>query len=346
MALWSGYFALAQNRDNAPTPPKPKSTPAPQAAPASPAPKNPAAKAPEPAKPTANAKPADVKRDTAEAADLEEEKTIKAGAADFAKAYNQHDSKRLAAMFAPKAEMIDSDQNVVKGKEAIEKAFAAVFEQSPKIAMEIEVESVRVLTPNLALEEGTSRSKNSPDDREDVSTYVAVHAKVDGKWLLVCVRDWEVPSAQQTPRDHLQKLAWLVGDWVEESPDSVIRTSCQWSDNGNFLVQQFNVHVNGKVAMSGTMRIGWDAVRKQFKSWVFDSNGGHAEGFWLHDGRQWTVKSHGATAAGETTSQTAVYVPVDKETTVWSAFDRIIDGAPREDIPPITVKRRPPPPTH
>lgn len=292
----------------------------------------------EPPKPAAG-KPAPVDTDT------DDEKTIRASAIAFVNAYNDHDSKAVAALFAQKAEMIDDDKQVVKGRNAIEKAFASVFEANPKIVMQIDVESLRVLTPSLAIEEGTTRSKNSPDHPEDVSTYVAIHVKVDGKWLLACVRDWDAPAEEPTPHDRLEELSWLVGDWVEESSESVIRSSCQWHDNGNFLIQEFNVQFGGKVAMSGTMRIGWDAVRKQFKSWVFDSKGGYVEGYWLRDGKQWIVKSQGATAVGEAASATTVYVPVDDDTVIWSSFNRVVDGELQDEIAPVVVKRRPPSPT-
>jgi uncharacterized protein (TIGR02246 family) len=280
--------------------------------------------------------------DAAEPSD--DEKAIQAAADAFTRIYNAHDAKGLAALFASNAEMIDEDGVVVKGREAIEASFVEGFEANPMSSMEVDVESVRTLTSSLGIEEGTARSKDGPDDEEVVTTYVAIHVKTDGKWLLACVRDWAVPPSKATPHDHLQDLAWMVGEWVEEGPDSVIRSSVTWHDNGNFLIQEFSVQVGGEVAMSGTMRIGWDAVKKQFKSWVFDSHGGHVEGYWLFDGDQWIVKSQGATAEGEAASSTTIYVPVDSDTVVWSSIHRLIDGEPDDDIGPIIIKRRPPRP--
>lgn len=273
-----------------------------------------------------------------------DEKAIRAGAEAFTKSYNAHDSRGLAELFTPKAEMIDEDEQVVKGRDAIEKQFAEVFKANPQAVLEIEIASIRVLTPNLAIEEGVVRTKDSPDDDMSVSTYVAIHARLDGKWLLACVREWDAPVPELTPHERLQELAFLVGDWVEESPQSVIRTSCTWHDNGNFLIQEFHVQIGGEIAMSGTMRIGWDAVRKQFKSWVFDSHGGHAEGYWLHDGDRWIIKAHGATAAGEVASSTNVYRLIDADTLGWQSHDRLVDGERQADVGEIVVKRRPPAP--
>ncbi|MEI8022218.1 MAG: SgcJ/EcaC family oxidoreductase [Schlesneria sp.] len=272
-----------------------------------------------------------------------EERAIRASAAAFTKFYNAHDSKGLASLFSPKAEMIDENDSVVKGREKIEEAFAKVFKNFPDASMEVDITSIRVLTPMLAIEEGSARSKDSKDDPEDSTVYVAIHVKVDGNWQLACVRDWNAPAAALTPHDHLERdLSWLVGEWIQEGPDSVVHTVCRWHDNGNFLMQEFKVNVAGQIAMSGTVRIGWNAVTKQFQSWIFDSHGGHSTGFWVNAGDRWIVKMQGATANGETGSSTNYYRPIDADTTAWGSIDRIIDGEPIEDINEIIVKRRPP----
>lgn len=293
-------------------------------------------------------KPVEPVRKPAEApkaAEDPEEKSVRASAESFTKLYNAHDAGGLAALFASKAEMIDEEGRVVKGQAAIEKAFAEVFQEHPQISMVVNVESVRVLTPVLAIEEGTVTSKDSPDDPESATVYVAIHVKTDGQWRLACVRDWDAPPAEPTPNDHLQELAWMVGEWIDESPGSAVHSVCNWHDNGNFLMQEYQVNIGGVVAMSGTTRIGWDAVARQFKSWVFDSHGGHSMGAWSWDGERWIVKMQGATARGEVGSSTNYYRRIDDETIAWGSFDRLIDGERQEDIPEIIVKRRPPRPS-
>jgi uncharacterized protein (TIGR02246 family) len=275
-----------------------------------------------------------------------EEKNIRGRAETFVKLYCEHNSKGLAEVFAPKGELIGEDGTVVKGREEIERTYDVTFKNKPMTSMRVEIQSVRVLTPVLAIEEGTAFSKDSPDDPEEATVYVAIHVKQDGKWQLGCVRDWSLPARELTPHDRLERdLVWLVGEWVDESPDSVVSTTCKWNDNGNFLMQEFQVNVGGQIAMSGTMRIGWDAVAKQFKSWVFDSHGGHSTGAWTWDGDRWIVKTQGATVKGEVGSSTNYYRRVDGDTIAWGSFDRIIDGERLEDIAEIVVKRRPPLPT-
>jgi uncharacterized protein (TIGR02246 family) len=350
VVIFAGWGGFAQVKENAKD--KPAATgkkPAETAKPAGEATKKPADTA-KPAgettkKPAANTVPQPAGEQADSPEEAAEEAAIRKGARAFVAAYNAHDAKAVAQLFAIKAEITDEDGRLVKGRDAIEKDYARVFEAFPESKIKVEVDSIRVLTPNIAVEEGIVKGQQVPDGDENVSTYVAVHAKVEGRWLIGSVKDFDAGSEQPlTANGQLQQLAWLVGEWVEESPETVIHTVCRWHDNDNFLMQEFRVQVAGQTAMSGTMRIGWDAVRKQFKSWVFDSHGGHSEGYWLRNGDEWIVKAHGATAAGETVSATYVHRRINDDTRGWRAFDRVLDGELQDEIPEIVVKRRPPSP--
>ena len=50
--------------------------------------------------------------------------------------------------------------------------------------------------------------------------------------------------------------------------------------------------------MTGQQRIGWDPLARQFKSWVFDSQGGFGEGEFSHDGDAWLIKARGVRSDG------------------------------------------------
>lgn len=250
----------------------------------------------------------------------------------------------MAALFALKAEVVDENGNLIKGREAIQAEFIRQFQEEPEGSMRVEVESIRVLTPNIAVEEGIARSAAATGAAEEVTVYTCVHVKVDGKWLLASVSDFAAPSEALTPHEHLQELAWLVGDWVDESADSTVHSTCHWDESGNFLMNHFAVQVAGSFSMHGTLRIGWDAAAKQFRSWVFDSEGGFTEGLWIRDGDAWIVKSNGATSNGEICSSTNVYRRVDNDTFTFHSYDRIVGGALTEDVAEVVIKRRVPAP--
>ena len=298
----------------------------------------------DPAKKAAAKTAAPAETASATGADEAEEKAIRASAEAFTRAYNNHNARAVAELFALKAEIIDENGVLTRGREAIEKAFAEVFKEDPTIEARCEIESIRILTPNIGVEEGLVHSKTAPDEPETVSSYVAVHVRVEGKWLVASVRDFEAPPAAPTAHERLEELEWLVGDWVDESPQAVVHSSCQWDDSGNFLIQDFEIQMGGHVAMSGTMRIGWDAVNKQIRSWVFDSQGGHTEGFWVRDGAEWSVHARGNTIAGEVATAVNIYRRIDDDTIAWRSSERTLNGVRVDDIPTVTIKRSPPPP--
>ncbi len=81
---------------------------------------------------------------------------IKKAAKHFVEAYNNHDSKTVAALFSADAELVERDGSRFVGREEIESAFAGTFEQSPNARISLSVDSLRFVTPNVAVEEGTT----------------------------------------------------------------------------------------------------------------------------------------------------------------------------------------------
>ncbi len=273
-----------------------------------------------------------------------DEEAIRHSAAAFTTAYNAHNANAVSELFALKAELTDEDGNLIKGREAIEKEFASQFLKFPEARIEIEIGSIRVLTQHIALEEGIVRGQPTPDGPVNVSSYVAVHVKVDGHWQLASVTDFEVASDDLTPNDHLQQLAWMEGDWLDESSESTVKSSCRWDESGHYLLHDFFLQIAGSVSASGSMRIGWDPLSKQLKSWTFDADSGYAEGLWTRIGDEWMVRSHGVNAEGKVTSAISVFRYVNKDTMTWRAYDRVIGGEPADDVPENVIKRHAPPP--
>ena len=174
--------------------------------------------------------------------------------------------------------------------------------------------------------------------------YSAVYTKVDGKWLVASVRDF--PHEER--REHfaqLQSLNWLLGDWVDESEDSLVHFSCEPADNGNYLIRTFSIVIDGEESFSGTQRIGWCPLTGKLRSWIFDSEGGYADGFWHRDGDDWVLKCAGVTADGETASYTSVYRVVNDHTITWQYVDYELAGERQPDSEVFTIVQSPPTPT-
>ena len=136
----------------------------------------------------------------------------------------------------------------------------------------------------------------------------------------------------------------MLGEWVNESDDAVGSTTCTWSDDGNFLLREFDVKVEGRIALSGTQRIGWDAQRKQFRTWVFDDGGGFAEGLMSRDGDRWVVKAIGVRSDGQSVSVTNAITVLGKDRILWETSDRTVGGEAMPDTDRFDLVRRAPDP--
>jgi hypothetical protein len=167
-----------------------------------------------------------------------------------------------------------------------------------------------------------------------------IYTRRAGTWLHARIRD--EPSDEDSPHDQFEQLAWMLGDWVNESDDGIVRTRCRWSENGNFLVREFDVKVEGRIALRGTQRIGWDAQRKQFRMWVFDDSGGFAEGLMSRDGDRWLIKGSGVRSDGRSASATSAILGKDR--LLWETSDRTLGGETIPRIDRFYLVRRPPGP--
>lgn len=96
--------------------------------------------------------------------------------------------------------------------------------------------------------------------------------------------------------------------------------------------------------MSGSQRLGWDPLAKQIRSWVFDSEGGFAEGLWTRDGDQWIIKMRGVTKEGRVASGTNIITKLSDHRLTWQSRDRVVGGERIADTDEVLVVRRPPKP--
>lgn len=265
-------------------------------------------------------------------------------AKQFVADYNKHDPRAAASGFTRTAEFITENGTTIRGRDAIERHFAAVFSAFPQAHIDLQVESVHLVTSNVAIEEGQVEFVGSPKAPAETSRYVAVHVLEGDNWLLARTRDFSTAAVPRSNHDRLRELEWLVGEWMEEGEDALIATACRWSDDRNYLLQEFTIRVGGQPPVTGSTRIGWDPITQQIKSWTFDSDGGYSEGLWTRGNAQWVLKSRGVTHLGCHHSGTSILRRVDSSTLSWESRDRVEAGELVPDRVPLLVKRRPPPP--
>lgn len=271
----------------------------------------------------------------------EDTKAIAEASRTFIEAYNRGDAKALAGHFAEDAEVSDEAGSTIRGRDAIAKHFAEALREAQGGTIELTTDSLRFLGRDAARETGRSRTKPGAGGSPEIARYTAFYVRVDGRWLLDSVE--EATETRLTPHERLEELEWLLGEWVDEGEDGVVQTSCRWSDDRNFLLRDFTLHVSGQPFPGGSQRIGWDAGLGQFKSWIFDGDGGHSEGVWSRVGKdEWTIRTEGILADGREVRSTQHLTFVNKDRARWQSVDRVLGGESLPDSPEIVLVRKPP----
>ncbi len=268
-----------------------------------------------------------------------DEAAIRQMAASYVEAFNKHDSKALAEQWSPEAVFLDrTTGDEVVGREAIAERFAAQFEDQPEIKIEVTVESIQFISPNVAVERGTTRFLDPNSDPEEIK-YAAVEVKRDGKWLLDRVTD-ESDDPPPSHYENLKVLEWMVGDWTSEDQGVDVELDCNWTKNQNFLTRAFKITVDDDVTASGLQIIGWDPVAKTIRSWTFDANGTFTEGTWEQNRDRWFIRNRGTLPDGRSATMVNVMKKVDADSFTWQTIERTAGDELLPNIDEIELVRR------
>jgi uncharacterized protein (TIGR02246 family) len=266
------------------------------------------------------------------------ESAIRAAVDSYIAAYNRGDAKAVADHWGETAEWTSPSGQQFVGRKAIAKAMEEFFAENKGVTIEVSDVKVRLVTADVAVEEGAVRV-HTPGLPSNDATYVAIHVQRDGKWKLDSVHETEVPDTRQAG-EGLRQLEWLLGEWVDSGPDSVIETNVQWAKNKTFLTASFRVSVPDMDDLEGTQVIGWDPKNETVRSWMFDSDGGFGEGVWTQKGDRWVVKFSQTLADGRSASSTNIYRPIDADHYGWQAVGRKVEGEFAPNIDEVTVVRK------
>jgi uncharacterized protein (TIGR02246 family) len=270
----------------------------------------------------------------------EDAKAIAALNAAFTVAFNAGDARAAAATFTEDALVVDEHGQRTEGRENLKANLAALFVDSPRSTISIETQSLRLLGPDSAMEEGRTKITPAVGGPPQITRFTVVYVKRDGHWLQATVRDEH--ALDLTAHERLKELEWLVGDWINESPESVVHTRCKWTDDQNYLVREFTMKMRGESVLSGTQRIGWDPSRHQFKTWIFDSEGGFGEGYWTRDADRWVIKTEGVRQDGKVASMTNIVTRLGKHRASWQSIDRTLGGVAIPGADEFIIVRKPP----
>ena len=268
-----------------------------------------------------------------------DEDQIRKGVVAFVEQFNAHKADEVAALFAPDARMVFADGTEVNGRDEIRESFEEAFADDSKAAISVVVDSIRFLTPDVAVEEGMTSLFPDGDTLTSRERYTVLHVKRNGRWLMQSVRVVEEESI--SPYGELKPLEWLVGEWIDEGRTEIVEATFRWDENKSFLLEDFQIVRDGSVVLKGTQRIGWDPQARQIRSWIFDSAGGFGEAAWTPAGDDWICKAKGIASDGIAASATRRLIRSGQDRVVWSATDRLAGSEQLPDLA-VTMVRKPP----
>jgi uncharacterized protein (TIGR02246 family) len=262
-----------------------------------------------------------------------DEEAIRKSAKDFSQAFEKGDAKAIGAMWAEHGEYEDDAGKVLRGREAIEKAYAEAFKGHSGAKIDVEVQSVRFLTPDVAVEEGILHESGAGRELPTTTRYSAIDVRENGQWKIAQCK--EVGNGQ----DHLDDLNWLVGKWKGSAKDGEMSISFAWDEKLPILLAKVTKKAPGKNAVSGTIKIGFDPRRGHLHSWHSEEDGSHSQSQWHRDGSQWVLQATGMTADGTDTTGEYVLGRLDNNNFTWRAVNRMLGDQPVPDTVPVKLTR-------
>jgi uncharacterized protein (TIGR02246 family) len=291
-------------------------------------------KSTEPAKTAEPAKalPAKASAEAADPKHAEDDAAIRKGAEAFLKAFEKGDAKAVAAFWTEEGEYISDDGTTVRGRAAIEAAYAKSFAKKKNVKLNITIESIRFPSKDTAIEEGYAKLYKGDSDMPTSSRYSVLHVRDGGKWLMAVLREW--PDHGVTLRD----LDWLIGTWEGKNDEAEVRTVFTWDAKKNSIRCQITIKAKERT-VNATQFIMQDPRDGQIRSWTFDDEGGFGDAVWTRDGKKWVIMADGVEGDGDEVSATNIMVQVDKDTFTWHSTERTLNDEDLPDIAPVKVKR-------
>jgi uncharacterized protein (TIGR02246 family) len=255
---------------------------------------------------------------------------------ESAGAFNRGDAQAVAAQWTEQGECYDADGELVRGRAAIEQAFAEFFKEHPKARIEVLVGAVRFPAPDLAVEEGVLRQATAGKELPATTLYSTTHVRDGGQWRVAVSREW---GAGQ---DRLEDLDWLLGQWRAAPKDQEVTLTVTRDEQKPFLLGRFTKRAGGKEVDSGTLRIGLDPQTGRLRSWHFDEGGGHGQALWVRDGSRWVLDAVGVLGDGTETASVNVLGRVNNDAITWQSIDRVMGDQALPDTVPLRLSRVPP----
>ncbi len=255
----------------------------------------------------------------------------------YVAAFNKGDAGAATGYWSQNAQYIPSEGDRIKGRANILKGLEKFFEENKGAELKVTPKVTLFISQAKAVQRGviTTKIKDKPNQFDE---YTCVFTKETGTWKIAEVEEKAIASLPTY--EHLENLAWLIGDWVDEGPVANVETSFKWTDNRSFIYCSFKVISKDAEELEGFQVIGWDPLSGKIKSWMFDSKAGIGEGIWSKVGDSWEVSMVTTLPDGQRASAINIYRPDGPEKVIWKSTGRELAGKILPDIGEITIVRK------
>ena len=261
-----------------------------------------------------------------------EEATIRTTAAAFLDVLNRGDYDAARKFWTEDGNIIDETGHQTNVRDIQRPADGGAKNTNAPPLADVRTSSIRFVTPDVAIEDGTSENASGPSGAPISGRFSVVWVKQNGKWLIDSLR--EAAIADQSSASRIQDLAWIIGDWAEEG-DAAFQASFSWSPGNHFIVGEVRIEPRDQTAHVVTQRIAWDAAAGTIRSWNFDSDGGFSTGAWARDGDAWVVSTSGVLPDGKRTLGRRVFQRIDENSVLMESLGFQVDG---QSVPDLRVK--------
>ncbi|MFM8733607.1 MAG: nuclear transport factor 2 family protein [Pirellulales bacterium] len=276
----------------------------------------------------------------AESAPVVEE--LKKASAAYAEAFNKGDFAALADQWTPRAELVEGGARL-EGRDTIVESIKAWRARHPQASLAIELRDVEQVAEPMARVSGVMRFTRKPGDKPVESRFTGLRVKEGSVWRLA--------ESRVTPAHvaALDDLDWILGTWQAEVADrATIQITYEKAIGGYAIVGR--TKITPKPGKAPRLPSGIEALEVihadrdagLIRSWVFDSTGARAEGFFEFDGTSFEKVMSGTPSdvvRGRVASWVQVISPSGEGRVTTHMIERSIDGVGLPDAAPLTFKK-------
>ena len=267
---------------------------------------------------------------------------LRKASAAYAEAFSKNDFAALADQWTPRATLVEGGTRL-EGRDAIVESIKLWRARHPQATLAIELSDVELMAEPIARVAGVMRFTKKPGDKPVESRFTGLRVKEGSVWRLA--------ESRVTPAHvaALDDLDWMLGTWRAEVGDrATIEIAYEKALGGYCIVGKTKIMPKpGKATLlpngiEALEVIHADRDAGLIRSWVFDSTGAKAEGFFEFDGTSFEKVMSGTPSdavRGRVATWVQVISPSGEGKATTHMIERRIDGVDLPDAAPLTFKK-------